>query len=118
MMSRLGIPVKRITALLKINRTTAKKYSENPRLVRSIKKSLNKGYACQKLAEEHACPVGPEDRTGGCPGPLVCSVALEGKTDQERFKSLGWGLRAWDLWYFHVNIGTSICKLVDNLSLW
>ncbi len=35
MMSRLGIAVERITALLKINRKTAKKYSENPRLIRS-----------------------------------------------------------------------------------
>jgi len=29
---------------------------------------------------------------------LVWSVALEGKSDQERFKSLNWGLRTWDLW--------------------
>lgn len=90
MMSRLGIPVERIAALLKINRKTAKKYSENPRLIRSIKKSLKKGHACHKVAEEH-----------GCPEPLVWSVALEGKSDQERFKSLGWGLRTWDHWYFN-----------------
>ena len=90
MMSRLGIPVERIAALLKINRKTAKKYSENPRLIRSIKKSLKKGHACHKVAEEH-----------GCPEPLVWSIALEGKSDQERFKSLGWGLRTWDHWYFN-----------------
>lgn len=90
MMSRLGIPVERIAALLKINRKTAKKYSENPRLIRSIKKSLKKGHACHKVAEEHDCPE-----------PLVWSVALEGKSDQERFKSLGWGLRTWDHWYFN-----------------
>ncbi|GAI55310.1 unnamed protein product, partial [marine sediment metagenome] len=53
MMSRLGIPVERIAALLKINRKTAKKYSENPRLIRSIKKSLKKGHACHKVAEEY-----------------------------------------------------------------
>ncbi len=90
MMSRLGIPVERIAALLKINRKTAKKYSENPRLIRSIKKSLKKGHACHKVAEEH-----------GCPEPLVWSIALEGKSDQERFKLLGWGLRTWDHWYFN-----------------
>jgi len=89
-MSRLGISVERIAALLKINRKTAKKYSENPRLIRSIKKSLNKGHACYRVAEEHACPE-----------PLVWSVALEGKSDRERFKSLGWGLRTWDHWYFN-----------------
>ncbi len=32
---------------------------------------------------------------------LTWALRLEGKTDQERFKSLGWGLRAWDLWYFN-----------------
>ncbi len=42
MMSRLGLPVESITALLKINRKTAKKHSENPRLIRSanLDKSL------------------------------------------------------------------------------
>ncbi|GAH74617.1 unnamed protein product, partial [marine sediment metagenome] len=29
------------------------------------------------------------------------SIALEGKSDYERFKSLNWGLRAWDYWYFN-----------------
>jgi len=33
--------------------------------------------------------------------PLVWSVILEEKTDQERFKVLNWGLRAWDNWYFN-----------------
>ena len=89
-MSRLGIPVERLAARLKINRKTAKKYSENPRLIRPIKKSLKKGLACHKVAEQH-----------GCPEPLVWSIALEGKSDQERFKSLGWGLRTWDHWYFN-----------------
>jgi len=89
-MSRLGIPVERLAARLKINRKTAKKYSENPRLIRPIKKSLKKGLACHKVAEEH-----------GCPEPLVWSIALEGKSDRERFKLLGWGLRTWDHWYFN-----------------
>jgi len=90
MMSRWGIPVNRIAAQLKVNRLTALKYSENPRLIKSIKKSLKKGDACHKVAEEHRCPE-----------PLVWSIALEGKSDRERFKSLGWGLRAWDIWYFN-----------------
>ena len=81
MMTRLGIPEERIAARLKINRKTAKKYSKNPRLIQSIKKSLNKGHACHKVAEEV-----------GCPEPLVWSIALERKSDMERFKYLGWGL--------------------------
>ncbi len=32
---------------------------------------------------------------------MTWALRLEGKSDVERFKSLGWGLRAWDLWYFN-----------------
>ncbi len=89
-MNSLGIPEERIATMLKINRKTVKKQAENPRLIRSIKKNLGKGYAIHEIAKEH-----------GCPEPLVWSVALEGKSDQERFKALNWGLRAWDLWNFN-----------------
>ena len=33
--------------------------------------------------------------------PLVWALRLEGKTDQEKFKELGWGLRPWDQWNFN-----------------
>jgi len=33
--------------------------------------------------------------------PLVWALRLEGKTDQEKFKELGWGLRTWDQWNFN-----------------
>ncbi len=32
---------------------------------------------------------------------LVWALRLEGKTDQEKFKKLGWGLRTWDQWNFN-----------------
>jgi len=28
-------------------------------------------------------------------------LRLEGKTDQEKLKELGWGLRTWDQWNFN-----------------
>ena len=90
MMSRFGIPANRIATRLKVNRLTALKYSENPRLIRSIRSALKKGNSTNQVAKEQ-----------GCPEPLVWSIALEGKSDQERFKSLGWGLRTWDHWYFN-----------------
>ena len=31
---------------------------------------------------------------------LAWALRLEGKTDQEKFKEHGWGLRTWDQWYF------------------
>ena len=33
--------------------------------------------------------------------PLVWALRLERRTDQEKFKELGWGLRTWDQWYFN-----------------
>ena len=32
---------------------------------------------------------------------LAWALYLEGKTDQDKFKELGWGLRTWDQWYFN-----------------
>jgi transcriptional regulator with XRE-family HTH domain len=32
---------------------------------------------------------------------LAWALRLEGRTDQERFKELGWGLRTWDQWNFN-----------------
>ncbi|MEA3421940.1 MAG: MerR family transcriptional regulator, partial [Acidobacteriota bacterium] len=32
---------------------------------------------------------------------LAWALRLKGKTDQEKFKELGWGLRTWDLWNFN-----------------
>jgi len=32
---------------------------------------------------------------------LTWALRLEGKTDQEKFKELGWGLRTWDQWNFN-----------------
>ena len=81
-LSRLGIPVNRVAARLKVNRLTAQKYSEYPRLVGSIRSSLKKGNSTNQVAKEH-----------GCPEPLVMSIALEGKSDRERFEALNWGLR-------------------------
>ena len=90
MMSRLGIPANRIAARLKANRLTALKYSENSRLVRSVRSALKKGNPGNQVSKEH-----------GCPEPLIWSIALEGKSDRERFEALNWGLRTWDHWYFN-----------------
>ena len=30
--------------------------------------------------------------------PLAWALRLDGKTDQEKFEELGWGLRTWDQW--------------------
>ncbi len=57
-------------------------------LVKPLNADLSRGFTVPQIAEKHACPVGPEDRTGGWTEPMVWSVALEGKDDLERFKAL------------------------------
>jgi hypothetical protein len=37
----------------------------------------------------------------GWPEPLLWAVALEGKSDAERFEALKWGIRTWDHWGFN-----------------
>jgi len=63
-----------------------------------VNTELKQGFTVPQVAEKHACPVGPEDHTGGWAEPLVWPIALEGKDDLQRFKELNWGLRTWDLW--------------------
>ena len=90
LMSRLGIPLDRIAMRLKVNRKTVLKYSDETPLLRTLRESLSTGYSIFETAQANACPES-----------LVRSIALEGKSDQERFESLGWGLRTWDHWYFN-----------------
>jgi len=58
-----------------------------PELANLVNSDLSKGFTVAQVAEKH-----------GWTEPMVWSLALEGKADLERFKELGWGLRAWDLW--------------------
>ncbi len=98
-MNRLGIPQERIAGRLRIPRTTLETHlTKMPELANSSKADLSRGFTVAQVAEKHACPVGPEDRTGGWAEPMVWSLALEGKDDLQRFKELNWGLRTWDLW--------------------
>jgi len=90
LMHRLDIPVNRIASRLKKDRKTPLRYFENLGLVKSVRNALKNGEPVHKVAKEMDCPE-----------PLIWSIALEGKTDQERFQALGWGLRTWDYWYFN-----------------
>ena len=90
LMNRLGIPVNRIAMRLKVNRKTVLKYSNNTSLPRTLRESLAQGCSVFETAQANAFPE-----------PVVRSIAFEGKSDQERFESLGWGLRTWDHWYFN-----------------
>ncbi|MEA3415561.1 MAG: hypothetical protein U9R02_05295 [Thermodesulfobacteriota bacterium] len=98
-MNRLRIPQERIATRLGLDQKTIHYHlGKKAELPFSLNTDLSKGFTVPQVAEKHACPVGPEDRTGGWPEPMVWSLALEGKDDFQRFKALNWGLRTWDLW--------------------
>ena len=98
-MDRLGISQDRIAKRLGANQQTISNHLPKMAVLPNfVNADLKRGFTVPQVAEKHACPVGPEDRTEGWTEPMVWSVALEGKDDLERFKALKWGLRTWDLW--------------------
>jgi len=98
-MRRLGIPQERIALCLGVPQQTISNHLPKMAVLPNpVNTELRQGFTVPQVAEKHACPVGPEDRTGGWTEPLVWSIALEGKDDLDRFKAVNWGLRTWDLW--------------------
>ena len=91
LMTRLGIPHVRIAQRLNIHRETISKYiPKNQDLFNKMLKDFKSGSCIPDIAQQYLVPQ-----------PLVWSVVLQEKTDQERFKDLNWGLRTWDNWYFN-----------------
>ncbi len=64
-MGRLGIP------------PISDHLSKMPELANPINADLSTGFTVPGVAEKHACPVGPEDHTGGWAEPMVWSIAFE-----------------------------------------
>jgi hypothetical protein len=96
-MHSLGIPQDRIAKRLGLVRTSLHYHlSKMPVLANSTNTDLSRGFTVSQVAEKHACPVGPEDRTGGWTEPMVWSLALEGKEDLERKKRAGCQRGDWD----------------------
>ena len=84
----IGIPQDRIAKRLGLpQKTISYHLPKMPELANLVNSDLSKGFTVAQVAEKH-----------GWTEPMVWSLALEGKADLERFKELGWGLRAWDLW--------------------
>ena len=113
-MHSLGIPQDRIAKRLGLVRTSLHYHlSKMPVLANSTNTDLSRGFTVAQVAEKH-----------GWAEPLVWSIALEGKSDLERFKELGWGLRTWDLWNWndclpceiHVNDSEAYFTGVTNVS--
>jgi hypothetical protein len=87
----LGIPQDRIAKQMGINQASIHnhllKMATLPNLINA---DLARGFTVAQVAEKH-----------GWTEPMVWSLALEDKTDHDRFKALGWGFRTWDQWEFN-----------------
>ncbi len=87
-MNRLGIPQERIATRLGLDQKTIYYHSgKKAELPFSLNTDLSKGFTVPQVAEKY-----------GWTEPAVWSIALEGKSDYDRFRALNWGLRTWDLW--------------------
>jgi hypothetical protein len=90
-MHHLGMPQDRMAKRLGLDQKTIHHHlGKMPVLANSLNDDLSRGFTVPQVAEKH-----------GWPEPLVWSLALEGKTDHDRFKALGWGFRTWDQWEFN-----------------
>jgi len=86
-MNRMAIPQERIAKRLGvIQRTVSNHLEKMAELPNFLNADLSKGFTIPQVAEKH-----------GWAEPLVWSIALEGKSDLDRFKAVKWGLRTWDL---------------------
>ncbi len=87
-MNRLGVPQDRIAKRLGAKQVLIHnhllKMATLPNLINS---DLSRGFTAPQVAEKH-----------NWTEPMVWSLALEGKSDLDRFKALNWGLRTWDQW--------------------
>jgi hypothetical protein len=88
-MNRLGIPQDRIAKKMGINQVSIHnhllKMATLPNLINAdlrVPFRLSRGFTVAQVAQKH-----------GWTDPMVWSLALEGKNDNDRFKELGWGLR-------------------------
>jgi len=87
-MDCLGIPQDRIAKRLGLpQKTISNHLAKMPVLANQLNADLSRGFTVPQVAEKH-----------GWTEPMVWSLALEGKSDLDRFKALNWGLRTWDQW--------------------
>ena len=78
-MNRVGISQERIAKRLGIiQRTVSNHLEKMAELPNFLNADLSKGFTVPQVAEKHACPVGPEDRTGGVAG-APCLVHCVGR---------------------------------------
>ncbi|MEE8423004.1 MAG: MerR family transcriptional regulator [Thermodesulfobacteriota bacterium] len=88
-LSRLGRPQEKISGAVGLSQNRVSEIIGNTNFG-NIDNLLSQGHDMDYIARHYNMDL-----------PLVWALRLEGKTDQEKFKELGWGLRTWDQWNFN-----------------
>jgi len=88
-LSRLGWPQEKISETVGIKQQRISQITNNANFG-NIGNLLSQGRDMEYIARHYNMDLA-----------LVWALRLEGKTDQEKFKELGWGLRTWDQWNFN-----------------
>ncbi len=88
-LNRLGWTQEKISETVEINQQRISQITNNTNFS-EIGNLLSQGHDMDYIARHYHMDLA-----------LVWALLLEGKTDQEKFKELGWGLRTWDQWNFN-----------------
>jgi len=88
-LSRLGWTQEKISEKVGLSRNRASEIVGNTSFS-EIDTLLSQGHDMEYIARHYHMDLA-----------LAWALRLEGKTDQEKFKELGWGLRPWDQWNFN-----------------
>jgi len=88
-LSRLGWTQDKIAQIAGLSRNRASEIVGNANIC-NIDNLLDQGHNMEYIAAHFQMDLA-----------LAWAMRLEGKTDQEKFKELGWGLRTWDQWNFN-----------------
>jgi hypothetical protein len=106
-LSRLGWPQEKIAEVVGLSQNRISEIIGNTNIC-NIDNLLSQGHDMEYIARHYNMDL-----------PLVWALRLEGKTDQEKFKELGWGLRTWDQWNFNeFNRGLFIRRSLWRADLW
>jgi len=88
-LSRLGWTQEKISETMGIKQQRISQITNNTSFG-NIGNLLSQGHNMEYIASHYQMDLA-----------LTWAIRLQGKTDQEKFKELGWGLRTWDQWNFN-----------------
>ena len=88
-LSRLGWTQEKISEKIGLSRNRVSEIVGNANIC-DIDTLLSQGHNMKYIAAHYQMDLA-----------LTWAIRLQGKTDQEKFKELGWGLRTWDQWNFN-----------------